>query len=52
MPSVSTDLNVNADKKSVKWVNSTEVMTQSSSKSRGGRMDLKPGNAYPNDQYC
>lgn len=43
MPSVSSNLNVGAENKKVLMVDADEVMTQSSSRSRGGRMDLKDG---------
>ncbi len=43
MPSVTSNLNVGAENKKVIMVDSDEVMTQSNSRSRGGRMDLKDG---------
>lgn len=47
MPSVSTNMNVGAENKKVINVNPTEMMTQSSSRSRGGRMDLNGGSVQP-----
>lgn len=47
MPSVSSDLNVGGERKKVLHVDACEVMTQSSSRSRGGRMDLDPGTVNP-----
>lgn len=50
MPSVTSDLNVNAEYKKVIMVDGCEMMTQSHSRSRGGRMDLMEGVANPNDE--
>jgi hypothetical protein len=52
MPSMSVDMKVNADKKKVIDVNSPEMMLQSNSRSRGGRMDLMGGKVDPKDQCC
>lgn len=43
MPSVTSNLNVGAENKKSVFIDSQNLMTQSSSKSRGGRMDIKPG---------
>lgn len=43
MPSVTMNKNVNGENKKVIMVDADEVLTQSSSRSRGGRMDLNDG---------
>ena len=50
MKESTTDLNVNGQYKKEIFVDACELMTQSMSRSRGGRMDIDPGTAYPNDQ--
>lgn len=47
MPSTTQVLNVGAENKKVVMVNPQDMMTQSSSASRGGRMDIKPGAVNP-----
>lgn len=47
MPSVTTDLNVGAENKKEILVDPQDMMTQSSSRSRGGRMDIGPGAVNP-----
>lgn len=47
MPSVSSDLNVGADRKKQINVNGPDVMTQSSSRGRGPYMDLESGEVNP-----
>lgn len=47
MPSVTSNLNVGAENKKTILVNTQDVMTQSSSRSRGGRMDLDSGAVNP-----
>lgn len=47
MPSVSKDLEVNAENKKQINVNGPDVMTQSSSRGRGPFMDLEPGQVNP-----
>mgnify|MGYP003436946632 CR=1 FL=1 len=47
MPSVSTNMNVGAENKKVVYVDPTDLMTQSSSRSRGGRMDINGGAVQP-----
>lgn len=52
MPTVSSNLNVGSENKKSVLVDGAELMTQSHSRSRGGRMDLRGGNALPQDQSC
>lgn len=47
LKSVSEDLNVGADRKQQINVDFKDVMTQSSSRARGGRMDLEGGEVNP-----
>lgn len=47
MPSVSEDLNVNGQYKNEQLVAYQDMMTQSSSRGRGGRMDLAAGEVNP-----
>lgn len=47
MPSVTTNTNVNGENKKKILVDSQAMMTQSSSKGRGGRMDLGDGEVNP-----
>ena len=50
MPSVTSELNVGAENKKEIMVDGCEMMLQSSSRSRGGRMDLNGGRVNPNDE--
>ncbi len=47
---VTVNSNVNGQYKKSIIVDGCQLMTQSSSKGRGGRMDLKGGNALPQDE--
>ena len=52
MPTVTQDSDVNGKNKTVISVDATNMMLQSSSRSRGGEMNLKSIKVNPKDQMC